>query len=175
MNVIKVIYRKLRYYVFCIATMISPELNTKLRYKSAFHKRLDLKNPRTLNDKILWLKLKYNNTNPLIVQCADKVAVRDYVKQCGCEEILIDLIGIYDSAEDIPWEELPNQFVLKWNFGAGMNIVCTDKSQMDKQTVINQMKKWGKCKYWLPHSEMQYKYMPKKIICEKLLSMEEEK
>ena len=173
MNVIKRLYVFFLDKVFCVATLISPELNTKMRYKSAFGKSLDLNNPRTLNEKILWLKLKYNDSNPLVVKCADKVKVREYVKQCGCEEILIDLIGVYESAEEIPWESLPNQFVLKWNFGAGMNIVCTDKSQMDKQSVIRQMKKWGKSKYWLPHSEMQYKYIPKRIICEKLLVSEE--
>ena len=57
-----------------------------------------------------------------------------------------------------------------WNFGAGMNIICTDKNAMDKNKVIKQLNKWGRSKYWLPYAEMQYKYTPKKIICEKLIN-----
>lgn len=172
-GLLKNLYHCFEEFLFKIATIISPELNTRLRYRKAFKKKMDLSNPITLNDKILWLKLNYNMNNPLVVKCADKVAVRDYVKSCGCEEILIDLIGVYNSAKEIPWEALPNEFVLKWNFGAGMNIVCTDKTKMDKNDVISQMEKWGKSKYWLSHSEMQYKDMPKRIICEKLIRMEE--
>lgn len=173
MKIAKIVYRNLYNLFFCIVTIISPELNTKMRYKRAFGRKLDLENPQTLNEKVLWLKLHTYYKNPLVVQCADKVAVRDYIKECGCEEILIDIIGVYERAEDIPWEELPDSFVLKWNFGAGMNIVCTNKSEMDKDDVIRQMKKWGKKKYWLPYSEMQYKFCKKRIICERLIGREE--
>jgi hypothetical protein len=113
--------------------------------------------------------------DPLVIKCADKYRVRDYVKQCGCGSILNELIGVYDSPKEIPWEELPNQFALKWNFGAGMNIICTDKSKMKKDDVIQQLEKWSKCKCWLSHSEMQYKYIPKKIIIEKYLEEDSRK
>ena len=153
-----------------MATLISPEVNTKIRYKAEFGKKLDLDNPITLNEKILWLKLNRYMNHPLVIQCADKYRVREYIQQAGCEDILNDLIGAWDSADEIPWEDLPNQFVLKWNFGAGMNIICSDKSKLDKKTVIRQMRKWGRKKAWLSHSEMQYKYAPKKIVCEKFLT-----
>ena len=158
---------------FKALTVISPKLNTKARYKYLFKEKLDLDNPVTHNQKILWLKLNKYMNDPLVIQCADKVAVREYVKECGCEEILVDVIAIYNSAEEIDWEALPNQFAMKWNFGAGKNIICTDKSAMNKQEVIKKMKKWGKEKAWLSHSEMQYKYIPRKIICEKLVNGEE--
>lgn len=155
---------------FDIATMISPTLNTKMRYKTAFGKKLNLDNPVTLNEKNLWLKLNNYIHNPLVIQCADKYAVREYIADCGCEEILNDLIGAWDRVEDIPWEDLPERFVLKWNFGAGMNIICDDKSKLNKEETLAQLKKWGKVKFWLPYSEMQYKKAPKKIICEKYLN-----
>lgn len=164
------IYSVFEGWQYKLATMISPTLNTRMSYRIKFGREPDLRNPKTFNEKILWLKLNKYMHDPLVIQCADKVAVREYVKSCGCEEILSNVIGIYDKVEDIPWEELPNCFVLKWNFGAGMNIICTDKSKLDKNQVLSQMKKWGKFKYWLPHSEMQYKYIPKKIICEELLN-----
>ena len=164
----EIVYRiKESFYSFL--TILSPTLNTKARYKEKFGKKLDLNNPQTLNEKILWLKLNKYMKDPLVIQCADKYLVRDYVTSCGCEEILNDLIGVWDSADDIPWEELPNQFVLKWNFGSRMNIICTDKSKMNREQVIKQLKKWRNNKFWLSLSEMQYKYMDKKIICEKLL------
>ena len=153
---VKKIYSTVTGLICKIATIISPELNTKIRYMLAFKKKLDLNNPQTLNEKVLWLKLNRYMNDPLVIQCADKYRVREYVKQCGCG--------------DIPWDKLPNQFVLKWNFGAKMNIICKDKSRIDKKQVIDQMRKWGKNKCWLSHSEMQYKYAPKKIICEALLN-----
>lgn len=160
------------YTYYILLTCISPTLNTKVRYRKSFHRKLDLQSPRTLNEKLLWLKLNRYMHDPLVIQCADKFRVRAYVEECGCGEILNTLYGVYDSVDDINWEALPMQFVLKWNFGAGMNIVCTDKSQMDKKTVLRTLKKWGKTKPWLTHSEMQYKYIPKKIICERLLNAE---
>lgn len=172
---IKKVYYKIREYGYSMATIISPEFNTRIHYRRVFGKKLNLKNPQTFNEKILWLKLNKYIKDPLVAQCVDKVKVRDYVKSCGCEKILNEVIGVYDSAEDIPWDELPNQFVLKWNFGAGMNIVCSDKNKLDKDTIIKKMKKWGKNRYWLLHSEMQYKYTIKKIICEKYLSDKNEK
>jgi len=184
MSIKKIIKEKapwvLTSYLACITfyasmlTVISPTLNTKYRYKKAFGKKLDLENPQTLNEKILWLKLKKYSKDPLVIKCADKYRVREYVKECGCGDILNELYGVYDSADEIPWESLPNEFVLKWNFGAGMNVVCTDKSKMNRDEVLKQMKKWGKRKIWLPYSEMQYADAPKKIICERLINACEE-
>ena len=163
------LYRKIRENIFCISTLISPTLNTKLRYKYIFKKPINLKQPVTFNEKLLWLKLKKYNKDPLVIQCADKYRVREYVKSCGCENILVDLIGVWDSAENINWNELPDKFVLKWNFGAGMNIICKDKNLLDTKKTISQMNRWKNIKCWLSHSEMHYKYMPKKIICEEFL------
>lgn len=162
-------YRRSRSTVFCLSTMISPTLNTRLRYRYLFKKKLNLKEPKTFNEKLLWLKLKRYNRDPLVIQCADKFRVREYVRDCGQEHTLTKLLGVWDSAKQITWQQLPEKFVLKWNFGAGMNIICTDKASLDIVKVTEQMDQWRKNKYWLPHSEMQYKYMPKKIICEEYL------
>lgn len=168
-SIIFQLYKKIRRSVFSVSTILSPTLNTKLRYRSVFKRPLNLKNPQTFNEKLLWLKLRKYNKDPLVIQCADKFLVRDYVKKCGCEEILIKLIGVWDSAKDIPWDDLPNKFVLKWNFGAGMNIICEEKNCLERTEVVKQMERWKRSKCWLSHSEMQYKYIPKKIICEEYL------
>lgn len=169
-KIVRNVYGNFTDAAYAIATCISPKLNTKMRYRAAFGKKLNLDHPVTLNEKLLWLKLNKYMNDPLVIQCADKYAVRQYITDCGCPEILNTLIGVWDSAEDIPWDDLPDRFVLKWNFGAGMNIICDDKSKLDPKATVEQLKKWGKCKYWLTHSEMQYKYAPKKIICEKYLN-----
>ncbi len=167
---LKKIAHTMKNQLFGVLTLISPELNTRVHYRVVFKKKLNLENPKTFNEKLLWLKLKKYIYDPLVIQCADKIKVRDYVEKKGCAHILNELIGVYDSVEQINWDTLPYKFVLKWNFGAGMNIVCTNKNEMNKSKVMAQMKKWGKNKYWYSHSEMQYKYIKPKIICEKFLS-----
>lgn len=163
------IYTQFNKGFFSLLTIISPYLNTKLRYWQVFKKTIDLKNPKTFNEKLLWLKLNNYNKNPLVIQCADKYAVRQYVENCGYSNILNDLYGVYDSVNDIDWSKLPNKFAVKWNFGSGFNIICDNKSNLNIRECNQKLIKWGKIKYWLPYSEMQYKYAKKKIICEKYL------
>lgn len=155
---------------FCGCSCISPYINTRLRYFQVFGKRMDLEHPVTLNDKVLWLKLHKYRGNQLIKDCADKYAVRNYIEQKGCPEILNDLIASYDTVEEIEWDKLPYQFAMKWNFGCGFNIICPDKSQLDIPDTIRKMKEWGKKNAYLPFSEVQYEHVKKKIIVEKYLS-----
>lgn len=168
-KIIVSIYSKIIKGYNCLLTIISPKLNTKVLYKACFGKPLDLKNPKTLNEKVLKMKLDSFETDPLIRQCADKYAVRKYIEEKGCPEILVPLIATYDTEKEIQWDTLPNAFAMKWNFGCGFNIICEDKAKLNEKSVISQMKKWRKVKYHLHFSEMQYKKVRKKIIVEKYL------
>lgn len=156
-------------------TKISPKLNTKVIYFFKFKKRLNLKNPQTLDEKIQYLKFHDYYKNPLVTQCADKYAVRDYVKQCGCEEILNELYYAWDSVDEIEWDKLPNQFVIKWNFGCGQNLICFDKSKLDIEDAKKKLKEWYRVHdtFYLTYSEMQYQGIPPKLICEKLIETED--
>lgn len=154
---------------FELVTLISPKLNTSLRFRQANGYFPNYKNPKTFTEKLVWLKLNRYMNNPLVIQCADKYRVREHVEKCGCGDILNELIGVYDSVDAISWELLPNKFAMKWNFGAGMNLICADKETLNIQVAKKKLRAWGEKKYWLSHSEMQYKYTPKKIICEKYL------
>ena len=170
MSILKKSTIKLVNDFYSLLTIVSPKLNTKVRYFHVFKKRINLKEPKTLDEKIHWLKLNSYYNNILVRDCADKYAVRKYVKDCGCSEILNEVYGVYDSVEQIPWNELPNQFVIKWNFGCGHNLICKDKSMLDIRLAIKKLKKWGKnTKYYLPYAEMQYKGIVPKLICEKLI------
>lgn len=168
------IYLKICESYYSMLTLISPKINTKVRYKHIYGRPLNLENPQTFVEKLLWLKLNEYMNNPLVVQCADKYRVREYVKNCGFSELLNELYGVYDNSKEIPWADLPEQFVLKWNFGAGMNIICKSKKNLQIQKCMKQLDKWGKSKYWLPYAEMQYKYIHKKIVCEKFLENDDE-
>lgn len=152
-----------------LLTRISPKLNVKFNYWYYYKKALNLKKPQLFDEKIQWLKINEYNKH-IYTLCADKVKVRNYVKSKGLENILNKIIGIYDNTDTIDWDSLPQKFVLKWNFGNGFNIICHDKKTINKEKVFDKLNKWGKVKSHLIHAELQYKDIPKKIICEKFLS-----
>lgn len=99
-----------------VTTLISPTLASKYLFKRNFRRKLNLKNPQTFNEKIMWLKLNTYYKNDIVTQCVDKYRVREYIKDKGYKEILNELIGVYDNANQIDWNKLPNKFVLKCNF-----------------------------------------------------------
>lgn len=150
-------------------TIVSPVLNTKVTYYVKFHKKLDLNNPRTLNEKILWLKLNDYWNNPLIKQCADKYRVRDYITQQGLTDLLNPLIADYVDVDQINWKDLPSSFALKLNVGCGCNIIINDKKDLNVDRTKSVLKKWMKKKFYLEHSEMQYKDVKPRILVEKYL------
>ncbi|MCQ2279806.1 MAG: hypothetical protein MJZ49_03260 [Bacteroidales bacterium] len=127
-----------------------------------------MKNPNTLDEKIQWMKLHYYKDNALVCQCADKFRVREYVASCGLDFILNDLIATYKSAAEINWDALPEKFVLKWNFGCGGNVICADKSKLDKQQAVSELNYFQKIKAHLIAAEPQYK-MEKVLLCEKFI------
>ena len=89
----KGVYRHFVYRFAPLLTMISPMLNTRALYRCKFERKLDLDHPVTLNDKVLWLKFNTYWNNETVKQCADKYRVRDYLKEKGFSELLVDLIG----------------------------------------------------------------------------------
>ncbi|TES53593.1 glycosyl transferase [Halalkalibacterium halodurans] len=152
-----------------ILSTISPKVTSKILYRSAFGKKLDLKNPKTLNEKLMWLKLNSYYNNPLITTCADKYKVRNYIKELGYEEILNELIGCWDNTEEIEWDKLPDKFVLKCNHGAGYNLICQDKKNFNIDEAKRKLNNWLKEDYWKKRAELNYKFIDKKIICEKFI------
>jgi len=135
-------------------------------------RKLDLTNPKTLNEKIMWLKLNTYRDNPLVIQCADKYRVREYLASQGLSHIQIPLYYVYDNAESINWLDLPGSFVIKCNHGCGYNIICTDKAGLNIRDTEKQLRIWTKSEYWRRLAEINYRHIPHKIICEKYLSVE---
>lgn len=134
-------------------------------FKRTTGQNLDLENPKTFNEKLQWLKL-YDST-PLKTRLADKYLVRDWVKEKIGEEYLIPLLGVWDSFDEIDFDALPNQFVLKANHGCGWNIIVTDKSKFDKADAKKKFDSWMKLNFAYSFGlELQYLNIPPKIIAE---------
>lgn len=148
---------------------VFPRQFSKRQFKKFLGQKLNLSNPVGLNEKITWLKLNTYKHNPLITKCSDKYAVREYITECGCQEILNELYGVWKKAEDICWEDLPSSFVLKCNHGCGYNILCSEKELINIDDACIKLNRWLREDYWLIFAEFQYKDIPKRIICEKYL------
>ncbi|MCA9766896.1 MAG: hypothetical protein KC455_10820 [Carnobacterium sp.] len=164
---------KLYEYFLSAVTIISPTLNTRLYYRISHNRKLNLDDPKLFNEKILWLKLNRYKDNPLITQCADKYAVRDFLITKGYIANLVELLAVYDSVNDIDWEILPEKFAMKLNYGSGFNIICKDYLKFDREKAIRKLLKWIKSKYYLSHSEMQYKNVDRKIIVEEIIETQD--
>lgn len=130
-------------------------------------KPLNLDNPKTFNEKIQWLKL-YDST-PMKTRLADKYLVRDWVKEKIGEEYLIPIIGVYEKFEDINFNKLPNQFVIKCNHGSGFNIIIKNKYELNLRVIGSKIKKWMNKDYSRLNKELNYRNIQPKIIIEKYM------
>lgn len=121
---------------------IPDETMVKLQYRIKFGRKLDLKNPKRFTEKLQWYKLYYYN--PLMTTCAGKNKVRDYVKSKGLERILNEQYGVYSTAEEIPFEKLPDEFVLKATVGSASQqvMIVRDKSKLDLEETRKKVNSW---------------------------------
>ena len=150
--------------------IFSNEFMSKLYFKIVLREKLDLKNPKTFNEKLQWLKLYYYPNNDLVIKCADKYRVREYIKEKGYYDTLVPLIGCWENTKEIKWNDLPNQFVLKCNHGCAYNIICYDKEKFDKESSIKLLDKWMKEDFGAFNIELHYsKIKQHRIICEEFL------
>jgi len=158
MHAIKVNYRK---------NLSDIEFANK-KYYEVTGKYLNLDNPQTFDEKQWWLKLYYRD--PRMTICADKYRVRSYVTECGLKHILNELYGVYYRTEDIEFEKLPEQFILKTNHGCGGNYICKNKYDLRKESICKRLNKSLKNNYYYQSREWVYKEIPPRIIAEKLLT-----
>ncbi|MDD4362929.1 MAG: ATP-grasp fold amidoligase family protein, partial [Atribacterota bacterium] len=143
--------------------------------KNAFYNRLgysvNLKNPNSFNEKVVWKKI--HDRNPLLPIITDKYQVRSYIKNLlggkKAQEILIPLLYITDKPETIPFDELPAKYIIKPNNAAGRRIIVEDSIAIDKEDIIKTCKRWMKIPYGLAALEWSYIPVKRRIIIEKLL------
>ena len=161
---------KIRRKIQVLASKVMPDsLMSKFYFKVVLGKKMNLENPQTFNEKLQWLKLNYFPNNPLVIQCADKYRVRDYIKKKGFEDKLVPLIGDWDDARKIDWSKLPQKFVLKGNHGCAYNILCADKDSFDQKGAVKQLSAWLKEDFGAFNIERHYSKIIPHITCEEYL------
>lgn len=151
-----------------ISCLVSDKPYLEMMYWLNMGKKLNLKNPVTFNEKLQWLKL-YNH-NPEYTVMVDKVKAKEYVAKLIGEEHIIPTLGVWDDPDDIDFDALPNQFVLKCNHNSGTGMcICRDKSKLDIEKVKAELRKGLKENYFMRWREWPYKNVPRKILAEKFM------
>lgn len=177
------------YYIVLRRKIIRPILNNKrlsfflskhclklylaMFYENWIGRILNYRKPEDFNQllmKISWLNSRDKKMRKLIPQCVDKYAVREYISSKGYADTLNELYGVYDSVEEIDFDKLPEQFVMKLTNACGRNLICTDKAKCNWEEVKSQFAEWLKEKDlgWTT-GEWQYALIKPRIIIEKYL------
>ena len=143
---------------------LSDEDFIKLLFKVEMGYDPDLENPKTFNEKLQWIKL-YDH-NPLYTKMVDKIAVKDYVREKIGDEHIIKTLGIWDSYDDIDFETLPEQFVLKCNHDSGGLVIVKDKEKLDRRKAGKIISSSLKVNYYKKYREWPYKNVQPRIIAE---------
>ena len=152
---------------------ISDKVYLKNAYKSMLGKKLTIKSPKTYNEKLQWLKLY--DRNPLYTTLVDKYEVKNYIANRIGEEYIVPTLGVWDKFDDIDFDALPNQFVLKCTHDSGGLVICKDKTNLDIDSARQKIEKsLGRNYFWFGR-EWPYKNVPKRIIAEQFLEDEETK
>ena len=136
-------------------------------YRILMGRKLNLDNPKTYTEKLQWLKL-YDH-RPEYTTMVDKYAAKQYVAEKIGEEYIIPLLGVWDRAEDIDFDTLPDRFVLKTTHDSGSYVVCKDKSKLDISAARKRMAKFLKRKYYDNNREWPYKNVIPRIIAEEYM------
>lgn len=147
--------------------MLPDRIYLNIGYKLKLGKKLNLRNPQTFNEKLQWLKLY--DRNPQYIKMVDKYAVKEYVANIIGDEYIIPTLGVWDSFDEIDFDSLPEQFVLKCTHDSGGLVICRDKSKLDKQYAREKITKSLKVNYYWRGREWPYKGVPPRIIAEKYM------
>lgn len=148
-------------------TLWLDKLYIKILYRYQMGKPLNLEKPETFNEKLQWLKLY--DRKPEYIKLVDKYEVRKYIAATVGEEHVVPLLGVWDKFEDIDFDLLPNQFVLKCTHDSGGNVFCKDKTTFDVKAARKKMNMYLKRNYFINTREWQYKHIKPRIIAEPYL------
>lgn len=145
----------------------------KMLYRIRVGKRLDLDNPKTFNEKLQWLKLY--DRKPEYAAMVDKCLAKRYVAERIGEKYIIPTLAVWDRVEDIDFDVLPEQFVLKCTHDSGGLVICRDKSKLDRRQTMEKIQKWQKTNYYWSGREWPYKNVKPRIIAEKFMANPQDK
>ena len=149
---------------------LSDEKFLKLKFRHCVGYPLNLENPQTYNEKLQWLKI--HDIHPEYTRMVDKATAKDYASSIIGEKYIIPTLGIWNSVEEIEWDKLPRQFVVKSTGDSGGVVVCKNKETFDKVAAVNKLKKLGERSYYKYNKEYPYKNVPHRYIAEKYMEDE---
>ena len=154
---------------FChkLLGLLPDKLFIQMKFFKNFHRFPNLKDPKTFNEKLQWLKLF--NRNPYYTKLVDKYEVKKIVAELIGEEYIIPTLGVWDSADNIDFDKLPDRFVLKATHDSGRVIVCKNKKELDKEWARKEMAKSLKRDFYALTREWPYKDVPRRIIAEEFI------
>lgn len=155
------------YLLHKTAILFPDKLYLKLLFRLHMGYWMDFDNPITFNEKLQWLKLY--NRQPEYTTMVDKYAVKKYVANIIGDEYIIPTLGVWNSVDDIDFDSLPNQFVLKCTHDSGGIVICPDKSKLDINTAKTKLKVGLKRDYYPQTREWPYKDVPHRIIAEQYM------
>ncbi len=150
-----------------ISHLVPDKMFLKMRYKVLVGKKLDLKEPKSFNEKLQWLKLY--DRNPEYVRMVDKCEVKKYVSDIIGEEYVIPTLAVWDNVDDIDIGMLPSQFVLKCTHDSGSIIICKDKDNFDLDSAKKRLKQKLKQNMFWWGREWPYKPLKPRIIAEQYM------
>ena len=150
-----------------IKNLIPDRIYLAIKFRRHMGYWMDFKNPKTFCEKLQWLKLY--DRQPIYTTMVDKYTVKEYVAKIIGEQYIIPTLGIWNSFEEIDFESLPNQFVLKCTHDSGGLVICTDKKLFDKEKARRKIENSLKTDYYRMGREWPYMNVPKRILAEKYM------
>lgn len=171
MNNIEIILKEIYKYVYSTIDRVLGYLFLKRKFYKRHGYHLNLHNPQTFSEKVVWKKV--NDRNPLLPVTADKYKVREYLTEKlgdkDAKEILIPLLYVTDDPKTIPFDKLPSRYIIKTNFGSGQTLIVNKESSYSKKEIIDICQKWLKKSYGVMYHEWAYQQIERKIVIEELL------
>lgn len=155
-----------------LSPILGDEIYIKLLFRYRAGYRLHLKSPQTFNEKLQWLKLYYRRSE--LTHLVDKYEVKNYVRNLIGEDYIIPTLGVWDSYDEINFEQLPNRFVLKTTHDQGGVVICTDKATFNYKKAEEKLKKHLKRNFFLKYREWPYKNVKPRIIAEAFIGDDED-
>ncbi len=159
---------KFRYHISrTIAKCLPDKLYLSIKFRTRLGYWMDWSKPETFGEKLQWLKIY--DRHPEYTQMVDKVAAKVYAADIIGKEYIIPTLDIYNSVDEIDFNKLPNQFVLKCTHDSGGQVICKDKNKLDVENVKKKLRKGLKRTYIIQNREYPYKNVPRRIIAEKYM------
>lgn len=165
-------YRWLAARIHKFIVWFNPKNEMRRTYYKVYHQFPDLDNPQNLIEKIFWMQLHTDTS--MWTRCADKYAMREFVKECGFEDYLPQNYGKWENVDDIDFSLLPNEFVLKTNNGCGTVLIVRDKDSINEKATLKKLQQWLNVPFGWAGAELHYTRIKPCIIAEELLHEDSE-